>query len=240
MSRENSGSIMGAAHSAELSVMSPIALKPLLAKVAEDIENSGTKLSISWGESATIKSDIEKGTAFDIAILTPNFVDDLIRQGKLDGTTRTAIATSGLGVAVRKGAQKPDIGTTDAFKRTLLSAASIGIVEHSASSRYVTGLFARLGITEDIKGKLKPLPGPAAPFVAKGDAEIAITQISAIVPFEGVELAGPLPKEIQLYTTFTAAARPIANLELANSVLKALVSPEHSSLLKKIGLEPAS
>jgi molybdate transport system substrate-binding protein len=194
-------------NAAEIRVMSPVALKPVLAKIGAEIEQStGHKLVVSWGESGVIKSDIEKGVPLDVAILTPNFVDDLIKQGKLDGNTRTPIARSGIGIAVRKGALKPDVKTTEEFIRTLMAAKSIGYVEHSASSRYLNELLERLGIAETIKSKLKPLSGPAHTYVANGDVEIAITQISAILQFEGVELAGPLPQNVQRYTVFVAAA----------------------------------
>jgi molybdate transport system substrate-binding protein len=230
---------IAAGNAAELKVMSPIALKPIFEKVGAELERStGHKLTVFWGETGGIRSDIEKGVPFDVAVLTLNFVDDLIKQGKLDGNTRTPIARSGIGIAIRKGAPKPDVSTTDAFKHTLLNANSIGFVAQSASSRYLETLFARLGIAEEIKSKLRPLKGPAAPYVAKGDPEIAITQISTIIPFEGVEFAGPLPPDVQLYTVFAAAASPASNSDAARALLKMLVSPSNAPVLEKIGLEP--
>jgi molybdate transport system substrate-binding protein len=230
---------MAVGRAAEIRVMSPIALKPIFEKVGAELERStGHKLTISWGESGGMRSDIEKGVPFDVAVLTLKFVDDLIKEGKLDGNTRTPIARSGIGIAIRKGAPKPDISTTDAFKRTLMNANSIGFVAQSASSRYLDTLFTRLGIAEEIKSKLRPLKGPASPYVAKGDPEIAITQISTIIPFEGVEFAGPLPPDVQLYTVFAAAASPASNSDAARALLKMLVSPSNAPLLQKIGLEP--
>lgn len=230
---------MAVGRAAEIRVMSPIALKPIFEKVGAEFERStGHKLTVSWGESGGMRSDIEKGVPFDVAVLTLKFVDDLIKEGKLDGNTRTPIARSGIGIAIRKGAPKPDVSTTDAFKRTLMNAKSIGFVAQSASSRYLDTLFTRLGIAEEIKSKIRPLKGPASPYVAKGDPEIAITQISTIIPFEGVEFAGPLPPDVQLYTVFVAAASPASNSELVRALLKMLVSPSNAPLLQKIGLEP--
>ena len=224
---------------AEIKVLSPVALRPILEKAGAALERSKeNSLVISWAESGAIKSDIEKGESFDIAVLTLNFVDDLIKAGKLDAGTRTPVARSGIGVAIRKGAPKPDVSTVDAFKRTLLNARSIGIVAQSASSRYLDALFARLGIADEIKGKLRLLAGPAAPLVAKGDPEIALTQISAITQFDGVELAGPLPADIQHYTVFVAAASPTSNADAARALLKLLVAPDNAPLLQKIGLDP--
>jgi molybdate transport system substrate-binding protein len=233
------GTFVTRSMAAELKVMSPIALKPAFEHVSAGFAAStGNTFSVTWGESGGIKADIEKGVSFDLAILTINFVDDLIKQGKLDGTTRTLIARSGIGVAVRKGAGKPDVSTIDAFKRALMSAKSIGFVEQSASSRYLNELFTRLGIAEEIKGKLRPLKGPAAPYVANGDPEIALTQISTIIPFEGVESAGPLPSEVQLYTVFAAAAPTASNSDAARALLKLLVSRANAPVLQRIGLEP--
>ena len=233
--------LTAAASAAEIRVLSPIALKPLFESTGAELERtSGHKVIAIWGESGGIRSDIEKGEPFDIAVLTLAFVDDLIKAGRLDASTRTPLARSGIGVAIRKGALKPDVSTVDAFKHTLLNAQSIGFVAQSASSRYLESLFARLGIADEIKGKLRPLAGPASPYVAKGDPELALTQASTIIPFEGVDYAGPLPPDIQLYTVFAAAAAPTSNPEAVRALLKLLSSAENAPLLQKIGLEPAN
>jgi molybdate transport system substrate-binding protein len=221
----------------EVRVLSPVALRPVFEKVGPEFERStGNKLVITWGESGGIRADIEKGAPFDVAVLTLGFVDELIKQGKLDIATMTPVARSGIGVAFRKGASKPDVSTLEAFKRTLSAAKSIGFVENSASSRYLTTLLKKLDLTEAVKDKLKPLSGPAGPFVAAGDPEIAITQMAAIQPSEGVELAGPLPPEVQLYTVFAAAARPNSGPP-AGTFLKMMTLPTTITLLKESGLE---
>ena len=222
----------------DIKVLSPVALKPVLAKVAPEFERStGNKLVISWGESGSIKADVEKGVPFDIAVMTPNFADDLVKQGKLDGETKTPVARSGIGVAIRRGAPKPDVSTTEAFKRTLLDAKAIGVVEHSASSRYFDELVKRLGIADAVKDKIKLLGGPAVDYVSKGEPELAISQIGAIVPFESIELAGPLPAELQRYTVFVATT-PLNSAPAVRAFLKLLVSPAVTSTLKESGLEP--
>jgi molybdate transport system substrate-binding protein len=118
----------------------------------------------------------------------------------------------------------------------MIEAKSIGFVDQSASSRYLTGLFVRLGIADQIKDKLKPLHGTAAQYVAKGDPEIALTQVATIIPFPEVDYAGPLPPEIQLYTTFTAAAA--SDSGKVRALLKAIVAPDNEPILRAIGLEP--
>jgi len=223
----------------EIKIMSPIALKPVLTTMAEKFQKlSGDKIELVWSESGKINADIESGTPFVVAILTPNFVDSLVKQGKLNDTTRVPVARSGIGVAIRKGAPKPDVSTTDAFKRAMMEAKSIGFVDQSASSRYLNGLFVRLGIADQIKDKLKPLHGTAAQYVAKGDVEIALTQIATIIPFPEVDYAGPLPPDIQLYTIFTAAAS--SDSEKVRALLKAITSPDNAPALRAIGLEPPS
>jgi molybdate transport system substrate-binding protein len=226
---------------AELKVMSPIALKPVFEHVRDGLARAtGDTIALEWGESGGIKAGVEKGDSFDIAVLTTAFVDDLIGQGKLDSSTRTLVARSGIGVAIRKGAPKPDVSTTEAFRRTLLNANSIGFVEQSASSRYLVTLFARLGIADEIKSKLRPLKGTAAPYVERGEVEIALTQISTIIPFDGVEFVGPLPPDVQLYTVFAAAAAPNSKLHSARALLNLVVSPSTTPVLQKIGLEPVN
>jgi len=228
-------SVTGAA---EVKVLSPVALKHVFDTVGPEFERStGNKLTIIWGESGSIRADVEKGAPFDVAFLTLGFVDELIKQGKLDSATRTPVARSGIAIIIRRGAAKPDVSTTEALKRTLLAAKSIGIVDQSASSRYVPVLLKRLDLTDALKDKLKLLHGPAGPSVGAGDAEIAISQTAAIQPSDGAEIAGPLPPEVQLYTIFAAAARPGSD-PAAIAFLKAVTSTAAVSALKEGGLEP--
>jgi molybdate transport system substrate-binding protein len=120
-------SVTGAA---EVKVLSPVALKRVFDTVGPEFERStGNKLTIIWGESGSIRADVEKGAPFDVAFLTLGFVDELIKQGKLDSATRTPVARSGIAIIIRRGAAKPDVSTTEALKRTLLAAKSIGIVD---------------------------------------------------------------------------------------------------------------
>jgi molybdate transport system substrate-binding protein len=229
--------VCGAARADDIKVMSPVALKPVIEAVRADFERAnGHKLALTWAESGAIAADLEKGIAFDVAIITPNFVKGLAEKARIDGAAVTPVARSGLGIAIRKGAPKPDVSTVDAFKRTLLNAKSIGVAEHSASGRYLAGLLPRLGIADAIKDKLKPLPGAVYPYVAKGDVEIAITQIAAVVPFPEIELAGPFPADIQNYTTFVAVLPPNATTG-ARALLTTLASPGTAAILSKSGLE---
>jgi molybdate transport system substrate-binding protein len=157
------------------------------------------------------------------------------------GATRIDVSRSGAGLAVKRGAPKPDIGTTEAFKRALLEAKSICYVEQGATGIYLKGLFERLGIAEQLKGKTRLLPpsNPAAHAVANGEAEIGMTQISEILPYAGAELVGPLPAEIQLTSVYPAAVGAAAKEpKAAEAFIKFLTTPAAAAVLKAKGLEP--
>lgn len=229
------------AQAAEIKVLSSNAVKSVLEELAPQFERA-TKNNIvfTFDPAAVLKGQIEKGAAFDLAILTDAAIDDLVKQSKISGATRTAFARSGAGVAVRKGAPKPDISTTEAFKRTLLGAKSIGFVEQGATGIYLKSLFQRLGIADELKPKLKMLAGiGAGEAVAKGEVEIGMTQIAEILPYAGAELVGPLPAEIQVYTDFAAGVGANAKEpDGAMSLIKFLGTPAAVAVIKAKGLVP--
>jgi molybdate transport system substrate-binding protein len=231
------------AGAADIKVISSNALKTTLEQLAPAFEKATEhKLAITWGAAVPLKADIEKGATFDLAVLTTAAIDDLIRQGKLVAATRAALANSGAGVAVRKGATKPDISTVDAFKNALLNAKSVAYVEQGGTGIYLKALLQRLGIADAVKVKLKLLPpeNPAAHAIANGEAEIGMTQISEILPYTGAELVGPFPKEIQLTTSFAAAVGANAQqAEAASSLIKFLTAPSAAPVFKAKGLDPA-
>jgi molybdate transport system substrate-binding protein len=232
----------GAADAAEVKVLASNAVKTALEELAPQFEKANEhKLAVTFNAAAALKTEIEKGTQFDLAILTAPALDDLIKQGKLVPATRADIARSGAGVAIKKGAPKPDISTTEAFKRTLLDAKSIGYVEQGATGIYLKGLLERLGIADQLKAKTKLLPpsNPAAHAVANGEVEIGMTQISEILPYAGAELVGPLPAAIQLHTVFPAAVGSAAKEpDAAKALIKFLQTPAATAVLKAKGLEP--
>jgi molybdate transport system substrate-binding protein len=232
----------GAASAAEIKVLVSNALKSTMEELAPQFEKaSENKLVMTFGAAAEIKTSIEKGAAVDVAILTAAVTDELVKEGKLIAAGRADIARSGAGLAGRKGAPKPDISTTDAFKHTLIDAKSIAYVAAGATAPYILGLFDRLGIAGEVKSKLKPQPtsNPAAQAVANGDAELGITQISEILPYAGAELIGPLPAEVQLYTVYPAAvAAGTKEPDAAAALIKFLTAPAAIAVLKAKGLSP--
>lgn len=236
-------SSLSSADAAEIKVISSNALKTVLQDLTPAFEKASEhKLVFTWGAAVPLKAQIEKGEAFDLAVLTVAGIDDLIKQGKLVGATRTNLANSGAGVAVRKGAPKPDISTVEAFKRALLNAKSVAYVEQGGTGIYLKALLPRLGIADALKDKIKLLPpeNPAAQAIANGEAEIGMTQISEILPYAGAELVGPFPAEIQLTTSFaTAIGAKARQSEPAKALIKFLTSPAAAPVFKAKRLDPA-
>jgi molybdate transport system substrate-binding protein len=228
------------AQAAELKVFSSTALKTVLEDLGPKFEKATeNKLVFTIAPAAALKGQIEQGAAFDIALLTVALNDDLAKDGKITAATRTAIAHAGIGVAVHKGAPKPDISTAEAFKRTLLNAKSIGYTAAGASGVYLKTLFDKLGIAEELKPKIKLLEGGAGAAAANGEVEIGLTQISEILPYADAELVGPLPADIQSYTYFSAAISAASKeTAAASALLKFLTAPDAVPVIKAKGMEP--
>mgnify|MGYP001612300885 CR=1 FL=1 len=227
-----------AAEAAEVTLLISNALKTVFEELVPRFEKAtGHKLAITFGSTNPLKARIEKGEAFDLTILGETAIDDLIKQGKLVATTRAVVARSGLGLAIRRGTTKPDIGTTETFKRTLLNAKSIGYLEGGLTGTYLKVLFQRLGIADSMQSKHKSVRGAEA--VANGEVELGVTQMSEILHQTGAELAGPLPPEIQNYTNFvTAIGADARQADAARALLKYLASPDAARVMKANGLEP--
>ena len=217
-------------------------VKSVLLEVIPAFERArNTKLAVTWGSTQALLKDLESGIGGDVAILTAEAIDDLINRGKVKAGSRVDLARSGIGVAVRRGAQRPDIASPEALKGALLAAKSVAHSKTGLSGIYFPTVLDRLGITEEMKTKIViPDAGtPVGELVAKGDAELGIQQISELLPVAGVEIVGPLPQPLQKITTFsggvlTAAKEP----SLATALLK-FVAAESPRLLKGKGLEPA-
>ena len=167
-------------------------------------------------------------------------LDDLIQQGKVAAASRIELANSPIGMVVKAGTPKPDISTVAALRQTLLAATSVAYSD-SASGVYVgTELFARLGITDEMKGKAHGIPAePVAGVVARGDAELGFQQISELLPVGGVEIVGQLPAEVQKITVFSAGiASGAAHPAEAKALIAFMQSPAARAVIVKSGLEP--
>lgn len=230
------------ATSAEIKVLTAGAMKSVVLALQPGFESaSGHKLVIDNDTAGGLLKRIEAGEAFDMAIITPGAIDTLIKNGKIVDGSRIAVAKVGVGVAVKEGAPKPDLSSVEAFKRALLSAATVAYIDPASggsSGIYVAGLLKKLGIAEEIKPKERlQAGGYVAEKVAKGEAEIAIHQISEILPVKGVTLAGPLPDEIQNYTVYAAGLSATArDAKAAQAWIDHLKGPATSAVIEARGM----
>ena len=197
----------------EIKVLSTHAAYEVLSDLGPRFERaSGHRLSIGYDPTNLIRRRIDDGAAFDVAIVTRPVIDELAAQGKIVAASCIDIGRSGLGLAVRAGAPKPDITTVEAFKRALLAAKSVVRSKDGASGQYFATLLDRLGIAEAMRGKIRlGASGRVAELVANGEVAMAVQQIAELLPVAGAQFVGPFPPELQLYTVFAAGIGSAAN-----------------------------
>jgi molybdate transport system substrate-binding protein len=230
------------AQGTELLVVVSDGMKPSVEELVPQIEHAiGRKLAVQYNSSKNIRDKIQSGEPFDVAILTTDIVDDLIKQGKIAPGSRAEIARTGMGVGVRAGTAKPDVSTPDALKHALVSAKFISFNPSGASAPHVYNIFERLGIADSVKPKLMLDPEAGRPQmnVADGKADLVITLIPEIKFFKGVELAGPVPADLQSYISFGAGvASNTKNADAGKALIKYITSPAAAPVLKSKALEP--
>jgi molybdate transport system substrate-binding protein len=223
----------------EITILSGGAMQGLLAEAVPLFEHlDGYKVATEIGLTAALRKAIESGAAFDIALLPRPDIDALARDGKVALGGVADVARSAIGVAVRAGAPKPDIATVDAFKRAVLQAGSITYSD-GPSGLYIAGLMERLGLAEAIKPKLRLTTGPVAELLARGEAELGLQQIVAILPVKGAELVGPLPNELQNIIVYAAGiSANSGHGEGARAFVRFMATPEVAHIIRAKGMEP--
>jgi len=228
-----------------IKVISGGAFKQVLNALAEQYEKtSGSKLGLTYRTVGQHLKLIESGEeTFDVAVLTPEAIDGLIKNGKVVAGSRADLARTGVGVVVKAGAPLPDISSVEAFKRTLLAAKSVAYIDPAAggsSGIYVGKLLERLGIAAAVNAKAKLIHGGAvADHIADGEAEIGVHQISEILAVKGAVLVGPLPADIQNFTVYAAGVGTAAK-DGASALVKFLAGPHAGPIIKAKGMEPAA
>jgi molybdate transport system substrate-binding protein len=237
-------SVLGQAttgQAAEIRVLCSNGLKAVMEDLAPQFERAtGHKVVVKFGLAAGLKKEIESGESFDLAVLTPPMIDDLIKQGKLASDSRTVIARTGLGLMIRARARKPDVASTEAFKRSLVAAKSIAFAKEGASGVAFAALIERLGIADTLKPRLKPTSTgeEVNQLVARGEAEYGVLPLSEILGIQGVELGGMFPADVQTYITMTAAAGTSAKQgAVARDLIKFLTAPAALPAIKAKGME---
>jgi molybdate transport system substrate-binding protein len=183
---------------------------------------------------------LKAGEVFDMVIIASNSLEELVDTGKIMAGSRVDIARSGVGVAVKAGARKPDISSSEALKRALVAAKTIGI-STGPSGVYLTELFNKMGVLEELKPKFRTPPSgaPVGELVAKGEAEIGFQQVSELLPEPGVDFVGKLPPELQKITVFSAGV--VAGSKVpqdARALIAFLASTDAAPAIARSGLEP--
>ncbi len=222
---------------AEVKIFTSRAIATVLEVIGPEFERTtGNKLNVISGFSPVFVRQINAGEPFDVIASPPGTIDGLAKDGKVLAETRTKLVRSGTGVEVRKGAPKPDISSTEAFKRALLNAKSIGYLPTAG----VPQLIERLGIAEAIKAKVRiPDTDIVSELVAKGELELGVVVITQILTTPDVDLVGPLPPDIQFHISFEGAVSSQSRApDAARALIRFLTGPVAIPVIKAQGMEP--
>jgi molybdate transport system substrate-binding protein len=232
----------------DIKVLSTTAMKMVFEEVSSAFERAtGNRLDVVLGPSLRLEKQVGDGEVADVAIVSANGARDLVKQGRLVDGSVVEIAKSPIGVAVPKGAAKPDLSTVEGFKRAMLAAKAIACsrpVGGGQSGVHIAKVFADLGMTQQMEAKAKyGAGGPAGLaglMLLRGEADIGIQQMAELMAVDGIDVVGPLPPEIQLVTPFVAAVPTNATHAAAGrAVIAFLTTPDAKRVIKAKGLDPA-
>jgi len=227
----------------EINVLSSIATREAYLELVPQFEKaSGHKVVTAWsGTTAIMQKMAAGGEQHDLVVISSTEMEELIKQGKVVAGSRADLSKSGIGLAVKAGAKRPDVSTPDALKKTLLAAKTVGYTS-GPSGVYMGSLVERMGIAAEVKAKFRSVPsgGTIGTIVASGDCEIGFQQVSELVHIPGVDYIGPLPAEVQRVTVFsiglqTGAPHPAE----AKALVAFLTTPAAVAVMQKHGLEAA-
>ena len=233
---------------ADVKVLATTAMKTVFEELSPAFERAtGYRLDVTLGPSLRLEKQLGEGEPADVAIVSSSGARDLVEQGKLVPGSIGEIAKSSIGVAVPKGAPKPDLSSVEGFKRAMLAAKSIACskpVGGGQSGVHIAKVFADLGIAEAMAAKAKYGAGGAAGLaglvVLRGEADIGIQQMAELMAVDGIDVVGPLPAEIQMVTPFVAAI-PVnaSHAAEARALIAFLTTPAAKAVIKAKGLDPA-
>ena len=234
--------LAGTAAAAEIQVIASLAFREVYLELVPQFEQMHRhKVVASFSSSPDIMKRAKAGESADLFILASGSVDELIKLGRIVPGSRVDVAKSGMAIAVRTGAPKPDISSSDAVKRALLAAKSIGY-SSGTSGAHITELLQRMGIADELKPKLRqaPLGVPVGEMIARGEVEIGFHQMSELLPVAGIDILGPLPADIQQFTIYSAGVSIGAKTpDAAKELVKFLTAPGAVPVIRKKGMEPA-
>lgn len=237
--------LAGVSNAAEVKLLSALGFKEVIDDLGPKFESaSGHKLAIKFGTLGELVKLVQGGENADLIIVPRQGIDSLAKDGKLASGNVTTLASSGIVIVVRKGAPRPDISSPEALKRALLNAKSITYgnpADGGASAVHFAKVLERLGIEKEMKAKtLYAKPGrDTAVQVANGKAELGVNQLQVMMAVPGIEVAGPLPGELQSTTVFAATVMPGATEPAtANALINFLRTPDAAKVIKAKGMQP--
>jgi molybdate transport system substrate-binding protein len=243
-------SMAGAATAADVHVMISAGFYSVYSELAPAFERaSGHRLLTTRGPSMgdspeSIPTRLQRGEAADVVILDGAAADELGKQGLVRADSKVELARSMIGMVVRAGTAKPDIGSVEAFRATLLAAKSIAYSDSGSGTFLSTTLFPKLGVADQVAGKSRKVRGPpsgepVAAVVARGEAEIGFQQVSELIHVPGITYVGPIPAELQPGFSFAGVITKNAQQpEAASALLRFLSSPDAAPAILKAGLAP--
>ncbi|HEX4554786.1 MAG TPA: substrate-binding domain-containing protein [Xanthobacteraceae bacterium] len=224
---------------AAIRILCTLGLRGVLTDIAPMLAASGIGFDASYGATNMLLGRMAEGESADVAILVDAAIDALTRQGTIAAGSPRDLARSGVGIAVKAGAAKPDIGTIEAFRGAMLAARSIGYSKSGASGLHFAELIGRLGIAAEVTRKAKVQDGVVGELAATGEVEIAVQQISELKLVDGIDIVGSLPDELQKLTVFSAGVfAASAQPARAAALIAALARPEVAAVMRHKGLEP--
>ena len=228
-------------NAADITVLSTQATEEAYRELTPQFEKAtGHKVVTIFTGTLDVQKRLAAGESYDMIIMAGPAIDAQIKAGKVAPGSRVDIAKSGVALGVPKGAPKPDISTTEALKKTVLAAKSIGY-STGPSGVYIMSLFEKLGVADQVKGKLKQTPTGVfvGTIIANREVEIGFQQVSELGNFLGVDYVGPLPADVQQTTVFSSGIIVSAKeAEAAQALVKFLTTPEAGAAFKKRGMEP--
>jgi len=226
---------------AQISIISSMATRQLLADLAARFQqDSADRVSIESVGGVDAAKRVQAGEAFDAVVLAANVIDQLIAAGRVAAGSRVDLVRSGVAVAVRAGAPRPDIGSEEAVKRAVLGARSLSY-STGPSGVHLMKVFERWGIAGDIQGRIVQAPPgvPVGSLVASGEVELGFQQLSELMNLPGIAVLGPLPPAIQIITTFSAGlAATSTQPEAVRALLAFMASPAVAEAKRNNGMEP--
>jgi molybdate transport system substrate-binding protein len=234
-------------HAAEVKLLCATAMRSIVEELAPKFERAtGHRLAATFATLGAIVKRVQDGEGADLVIIPGQGVEGLVKAGKAAADGVVPIARSGMGVAVGKDATKPDISSPEALKRALLAARSITYsnpAHGGGTGTHFAGVLEKLGIANEMKAKtvFLPQPGAVGALVARGEVEIAVSQVQELLQVSGLDIVGPLPSEVQYAPVFTSIVMAGAsNVDAAKALVAFLRTPEAAAVMKAQGVEPAA